>query len=272
MLFMWISCLCVAALWARGVDGIVDGSEVYPPGSYPFHCGVQFGEDWCGCVVLTSQHVLTAARCASQPISNFRILLGVIDRVTQSGGQAEVQTLSAVTRHPDYRPIEGEGYPADLAVLTLSTPVEASNLYIEPGQLAPAGNETEVDFVGQYCHIIGWGQTSGDSEFVNVLRETPIDVILNDECEPLFPFIPILSDKICVYDTARQLKGACYGDEGSAVVCKETAESTSWTVAGISSFFRTGCNTMWPSVYTRLSNYRQWIEEQVGGLPLLVNF
>lgn len=111
--------------------------------------------------------------------------------MTQSGGQAEVHTLSAVTRvfkrfflpwynifycqyirlcsrlpaavqHPDYRPIEGEGYPADLAVLILSTPVEASNLYIEPGNLAPAGNETDVDFVGQYCHIIGWGQTSGE--------------------------------------------------------------------------------------------------------------
>jgi hypothetical protein len=64
------------------------------------------------------------------------------------------------------------GFPNDVAVLTLNRDISPSNVYADDVAVAPSGDEADVDFVGQQCKIIGWGQTSGMSFYPSNLQSS----------------------------------------------------------------------------------------------------
>ena len=51
------------------------------------------------------------------------------------------------------------------------------------------------------------------------------------------------------------------GDSGGPLVCEDRGVRR---VVGITSWGASGCETEVPSVYTRVSNLRLWIDEQIG--------
>jgi len=67
-------------------------------------------------------------------------------------------------------------------------------------------------------------------------------------------------------DKDTQARGACNGDSGGPLVCRTGSGNTpqDFTLAGITSWGRSGCATTSPSVYVRVSTFRSWINEQTG--------
>ena len=83
------------------------------------------------------------------------------------------------------------------------------------------------------------------------------------DCQPWF-HRPITEKRICVHDFDKPIgdRGrSCRGDSGGPMMCGYCGHNV---LAGISSFGGRNCNAYWPNVYTRVSEYRDWIKEHTG--------
>ena len=55
-------------------------------------------------------------------------------------------------------------------------------------------------------------------------------------------------------------------DSGGPLSCRKTTSSP-WVIAGVASWGVSNCSGTYPSVYTRTSYYREWIDKQTGSRP-----
>ena len=161
-------------------------------------------------------------------------------------------TVANATIHHDY---SSEPTPQhNLALLKLNVEVDFTGLSVSAVDLPNANQNFPRPST---CYITGWGRVS---RFVDVnsdiLQEAKIKVFENFRCRRAWRWFDkqIYPSNICV---GRYLhSAACAGDEGGPLVCKVGG---TWKLAGVSSWTTELCATVMPSVYTRVSEYRQWI-------------
>ena len=85
-----------------------------------------------------------------------------------------------------------------------------------------------------------------------------MDVYTNSYCRNKYGSI-IQAFHICVGKVG--ISGACQGDGGGPLMCKV---DDVYKLAGAMSFRRASCTTSEPTVYTRVSYYRDWIKSTAG--------
>jgi len=226
---------------------IIGGSSI-DISDHPHQISLQFssGNHICGGSVIASNKIACAAHCTQNSASNYRIRAGSSDR--RSGGQT--RTVAVVTNHPQYCSSCG-GFPNDISTLTLSSGLEY-NSNVQAISLATA------DFTGQTCTITGWGRTSSSNSLPVTLQGANIGVISNSQCRGLMSSVigaSINLGHICLYDSANRI-GSCNGDSGGPLKCgNDLAGLTSWGISSAGS-----CRQDFPSVYTRISYYRNWLQ------------
>ena len=94
----------------------------------------------------------------------------------------------------------------------------------------------------------------------------------NEKCAEAFKDIPranISSLKICAYDAISE-KDACQGDSGGPLMLSFGSEGGggeieefAWFQIGIVSFGYRCAEPGFPGVYTRITEYTDWIEKQI---------
>lgn len=82
------------------------------------------------------------------------------------------------------------------------------------------------------------------------------DILSNEECESIEPYdLVIQSTHLCLSGVSDEVKvGTCNGDSGGPL-------AVGGIQVGLVSFGYTDCEAGMPSVFTRLSEYRDWIRE-----------
>uniref|UniRef100_G3U880 Hepsin n=1 Tax=Loxodonta africana TaxID=9785 RepID=G3U880_LOXAF len=148
----------------------------------------------------------------------------------------------------------------DIALVHLSSPLPLTE-YIQPVCL-PAAGQALVD--GKLCTVTGWGNTQYYGQQAGVLQEARVPIISNDVCNgPDFYGNQIKPKMFC----AGYLEGgidACQGDSGGPFVCEDSISRTPrWRLCGIVSW-GTGCAlAQKPGVYTKVSDFREWIFQAI---------
>lgn len=66
---------------------------------------------------------------------------------------------------------------------------------------------------------------------------------------------------ICAGEGREGESGGCQGDSGGPFVCKM---GNTWYLHGAVSFGMTRCTTAYYTVFTRITNYVQWIHDKIG--------
>ncbi|EEO02339.1 S1 family peptidase [Vibrio cholerae] len=242
-----------------GVSSRIIGGEQAPVGAWPYMVALTTRDKsmaWCGGSLLSERYVLTAAHCVDKKDpSTMDVIVGAYDMDNISA--AERIRVKQIYVHHNYAYASGGN---DIAVLELeSTP--ALNQFTSIA--------TPVDFdelrENYLLTVIGFGarkEVNGDkSDYPTKLHQ--VDV----------PFMPI---------AACRTKGGSYATQGDNVFCAGVAGKDS--CAGDSGgpiFFRTnrGLTQMgvvsWgagcgqpdkPGVYTKLSAFNNWINDQRLGL------
>ncbi|HGS4558930.1 TPA: trypsin-like serine protease [Vibrio cholerae] len=242
-----------------GVSSRIIGGEQAPVGAWPYMVSLTTRDKsmaWCGGSLLSERYVLTAAHCVDKKDpSTMDVIVGAYDMDNISA--AERIRVKQIYVHQNYAYASGGN---DIAVLELeSTPTLNQFTSIA----------TPVDFdelrENDLLTVIGFGarkEVNGDkSDYPTKLHQ--VDV----------PFIPI---------AACRTKGGSYATQGDNVFCAGVAGKDS--CAGDSGgpiFFRTnrGLTQMgvvsWgagcgqpdkPGVYTKLSAFNNWINDQRLGL------
>ncbi|XP_073502342.1 transmembrane protease serine 9-like [Phyllobates terribilis] len=242
----------------------VVGGQNADPGEWPWQVSLKYAASIvCGGALISPTWVVSAAHCVDyRNVSEFTVILGVLNLT----GASPTKVLVAVKQiiiHPIF---EGDGTSGDMALLQLSSPV-TYNSYIQPVTL-PYQDQEFPD--GKVCWLTGWGQTGEKAKLAapQTLQEVDLPLINYMDCNKMFqkafntdfPFNFVKKDMICAgYPEGK--KDGCQGDSGGPLVCKN---GESWILVGIVSW-GIGCARPGnPGVYTKVSNFSSWIQNESG--------
>uniref|UniRef100_A0A4W3JUS3 Transmembrane serine protease 3b n=1 Tax=Callorhinchus milii TaxID=7868 RepID=A0A4W3JUS3_CALMI len=226
---------------------IVGGNQS-TPGEWPWQASLHFdGHHLCGGSIIAAQWIVTAAHCL---LTLWRVYVGIVE-------QPETDMLSrAVEKIIHHKKYRGRTFDYDIALIKLDIQLTFDD-QVQPICLP----NSEQEFVeGKTCWISGWGTTNEGDKISVGLREAQVPLISNNVCSrPDVYSRRITSRMIC----AGSLEGgvdSCQGDSGGPLACKE---NHAWKLVGITSWGAGCAKQNKPGVYTRVTEYLDWIHEQM---------
>lgn len=243
----------------------VVGGEEALPGRWPwmaaiFLHGTKKTEFWCGGSLIGPRHILTAAHCTrdqrQKPFSarQFTVRLGDIDlERDDEPSSPETYTVKAVHAHNKFSRV---GFYNDIAILELSSPVKKSP-YVIPICLPQGRYRTEI-FSGARPTVVGWGTTYYGGKESTVQRQAVLPVWRNEDCNAAY-FQPITGNFLCA-GYSQGGKDACQGDSGGPLMLRAEGK---WMQIGIVSFGNKCGEPGYPGVYTRVTEYSDWIKNNI---------
>merc|ERR1711893_92638 len=246
-----------ASAW-KNLPYIVGGEEA-KVGAWPWQGSLQYsGSHTCGCVIIADQWVVTAAHCVQRPFEVlYQVILGMHDQIDDSQGKPEAYDIDTIIPHEYWGLVPGFSF--DVAVIKLSKKIDFSNKFVKQITMA---NPTD-NFDGGNCTITGWGVTTiGGGSVSPTLQQAAVNVLTQDDCRNYWGQDRIDDGMICVFDEG--VAGACNGDSGGPLVCPANETPSGYKLAGITSWGIRGCAPLYPSVYTRISTYVDWITGKIG--------
>ena len=150
----------------EGSEPFIFGGQEAKPGQFPFMVSFVYEyrpgdvENFCGGVLITSRHVLTAAHCFSRKRPSEWSQSGDIDvRIGLSNlekREHDPANIKAVTIHPDYEELNGgrQGVVNDFCIVTLDRDVNSGQVCLGGTRTtSKEGNNTKAV-------VIGFGKTT----------------------------------------------------------------------------------------------------------------
>lgn len=234
---------------------------------FPYLGALAFSDDKdsfrCGANLISDQYMLTAAHCVSQDKPTF-VRLGVVDISLKDSTDPQTDIGIAETIiHPNYKP---RPLSNDIALLRLNRTVTEEHLkriclYINSADPSPDVNLT----------IAGWGSTESAGEMSPILMKATTTTYERAECNRILVEdktpgrrrLPKLNeDQLCAVgrnETGHNTGDTCVGDSGGPL--ELTVGRRRWLV-GLTSTGKI-CGTSNPGIYTRVSQFIDWIESVV---------
>lgn len=208
----------------------------------------------CGGSIINNQWIVTAAHCIPEQFKRKDIWIvyaGITDQ-SDINKNTPFYKVKQIIVHPLYKAAE-MGF--DIALFKLETPLPYND-YQKPICLTPKGFRSDMY---SFCWISGWGYTQERGKVANVLQDANVPLISSEDCQANYRAYRITNLMVCA---GYQQGGvdACKGDSGGPLVCKY---SKTWYLTGITSWGE-GCGRSGqPGVYTKVSEFRDWILETI---------
>ena len=234
---------------------IVGGTEINPPGKYPFLAALvasgtanAFNGQFCGASVIGDTWILTAAHCVfGESASGIDVVIGRHDLTTNQGDRIRAK---AITMHPQYN---NNTLRNDVAIIELVSATSASAVALpSDGSLETAGTSATV---------MGWGDTESTPRYPAKPREVNVPVLSDAQCTSAYGSEMINSVMLCAGDLPNGGEDSCQGDSGGPLV---VPSGGGYTQVGIVSWGYGCADAGDPGVYSRVSALRSFIDDTTG--------
>ncbi|XP_009991375.1 PREDICTED: cathepsin G-like [Tauraco erythrolophus] len=248
--------------WAEAGE-IIGGSEAKPH-SRPYMAYLTIANEshtsHCGGFLLRPDAVLSAAHCVagkrhskalyelSKPLNaKITVILGAHNIHKNEPSQQEFHVGHWVI-HPKY---SMDTFKNDIMLLKLKPRAKRTK---EVSQIPLASHNEHVQ-PGAICKVAGWGRTSKTRAKTSVLMEVDLKVQSDKVCEKHSKNY-LCQSMICVGDEDGK-KSTFKGDSGGPLVCNGKAH-------GVVSYVSYGRKYyLFPNVFTRVSWFIPWIQEEL---------
>ncbi|XP_077326049.1 tissue-type plasminogen activator [Lithobates pipiens] len=216
---------------------------------------------FCGGTLIDRCWVLTAAHClANSKLSanKIRVKLGRTMRAVP-GVQEQSFRVEKIYKHPQF---DEDTFDNDIALLKLQS--TSGSCAMETDNARPACMPERGQKLQDWteCEISGYGRQEEFSPFFSdQLKEGHVRLYPENMCTPKqLDDRTVTSNMLCAGDTRNQ-DDACQGDSGGPLVCLTNGRMH---LFGIVSWGE-GCGRKGkPGVYTKVTQYLDWIEHHTG--------
>ncbi|XP_037928745.1 serine proteinase stubble-like [Teleopsis dalmanni] len=211
----------------------------------------------CGAALLNENWAITAAHCVDNvPPSDLLLRLGEYDLAEEEEPYGyQERRVQIVASHPQFDP---RTFEYDLALLRFYEPV-----IFQPNIIPVCVPENDYDFIGQTAFVTGWGRLYEDGPLPSVLQEVAVPVINNTICESMYRAAGYIEHIPHIFICAGWKKGgydSCEGDSGGPMVLQRE-EDKRFQLGGVISWGIGCAEANQPGVYTRISEFRDWINQ-----------
>nr|XP_018903702.1 PREDICTED: uncharacterized protein LOC109034806 [Bemisia tabaci] len=230
-------------------------------GTYPWQASlrVRAGTQtihWCGAIVISSLHILTAGHCLEDYSKGaYYVRVGDHDTEIKEDGEQDLE-VDEIYLHENFN--AGKKLNNDIALVKVKNPLKF-NKYVQPICLP---NSSLKYNPGLNCTISGWGSVGNPgSGYVRKLKATWVPILSNSQCssDAVYGKAALSEGMFC----AGYLEGgpdSCKGDSGGPMACFVNDQ---YTLFGITSW-GLGCGLAnKPGVYSNVALYRPWIDKKI---------
>ncbi|GFQ82812.1 proclotting enzyme [Trichonephila clavata] len=208
---------------------------------------------FCGGVIINDWYVLTAAHCIlGVRLKDLKVRLGEYNFNEKNLHQEDIP-VAEIKRHALFVTLT---FQHDIALLKLRRRIEYTKFI---GSIC-LPNPGRGSFSDMNATVVGWGTVSFGGKASPVLRQVTIPVWDNDECDKVYRFERITESFLCA-GSPENGEDACQGDSGGPLMTIN--EEGRWEVIGIVSWGRRCGDPTFPGVYTRVTTYLNWINENM---------
>ena len=233
---------------------IVGGYDVRP-NEVPWQVSLQKSSHTCGGSIINNRWILSAAHCFSVSTpSSWRVIAGK-HNLRKTDDTEVTYKVEKIIKHEKYA--SSKSNQNDIALMKLAEDVEF-NADIQPVCL-PAADY--MDVTGDQVLATGWGATKQGGSLATVLQEVSVPAISNDDCAKAYPRETIYDSTICAGLLETGGKDSCQGDSGGPLV--HFNNNGSFIQVGITSWGYGCAQKGSPGVYTRVSEYWDWIHDTI---------
>ncbi|CAH1407810.1 unnamed protein product [Nezara viridula] len=251
----------LGAIKHQPVAKVVSGFETVK-GTYPWQASIRLkgiagkSTHWCGAVVISRFHILTAAHCLRDYAkAAYFIRAGDYDNEDDEGTEQDME-IDEMWIHSGFN--KGVNLNNDIALVKIKGKGFEFNTWVLPACL-PQNNP----IIPENCTISGWGSSANPGTgFARTLHATWLKPISYEQCRALDAYGNSLSVGMMCAGSLSLDGGpdSCQGDSGGPLLCPVNSQ---FTLFGITSWGH-GCGrSNSPGVYTNILHYINWINDRI---------
>lgn len=242
----------------KDAENRISGGVVAIPNEYPwivfletFKSGSSTISYACEGTLINNQWILTSAACLNETVK-INVYLGAHDLSASFEQNRVIYTSTNFIKHPSW--VSSKDTANNIGLVKLPNAITFTN-QIKSIDLP---STTEGDHVGETIYLAGWGkQAQSDFSISPLLRKVTTTVMSNTECQSFYGSSIVTPSEMC--SRGNNLAGICAGDSGGPMMYRQT--NGNYIQLGIASFLpRQGCSSGYPSGFTRVNKYVDWIK------------
>lgn len=249
---------------------IVGGVESSAATEYPWAVSLKSqsnNQHFCGGTLINEQWVLTAAHCiGNKSPSNIIATVGEYD--LKSSPATASSAIEKIVTHPDYNDTTLDN---DIALIKLSAAVSIEIITL----LSSLETENSLQVETIVSTAIGWGSTVGytigdnpNPEYPDILRAVSLPLLSAEMCKTTMPMTT--NNMVCAGDVVNGGVDSCQGDSGGPLLVESASEMNTQQIGIVS--FGQGCAAQGTAgVYTKVANYKNWIDANINGIASINN-